>query len=261
MRIVVVGGTGHIGQKVVALLQRTGEAVVVASPSNGVDAVTGEGLAHALEYADAVIDVSNPRELDGAHAHDFFVASAENLLTAEEQAGVKHHVLLSIVGSDTVSDGYFAAKAAQEAIVMGGSVPSSILRATQFFEFAYTIAAWNTAEDTIRLPSTLLEPVAADDVAAALVRLVADASPAGIREIGGPERMTLDDFVRRVLVKDHDHRYVVRDDTTEPVGFNIESRLLLPAKTSIVGVNSLNSWLDAQHLDPSGTLIPRRARH
>lgn len=244
MRIVVIGGTGHIGRRVVARLERLAQAVVVASPTTGVDSATGDGLTAALERADAVIDVSNSASTEGGAARAFFAAAAANLAVHERAAGVRHHVVLSIVGVDTASDGYLLAKAQQERAVRDGGVPHTILRTTQFFEFARQIADWNTVEDTVHLPPTNVQPVASDDVAAALVRLVMTGSPAGTVEMGGPEQMTLPDFVRRVLLSDHDDRYVVDDATAVPVGFNIGGRLLVPGPSGIRADTSLGDWLD-----------------
>lgn len=244
MRIVVVGGTGQVGRMVVQRLERRAQAVVVASPTNGVDARTGRGLDAALEYADAVIDVTNAPELAGPAARAFFDETTHRLLDAEVKAGVTHHVVLSIVGADHVDeDGYFAAKGLQEQVVQAGPIAHSILRATQFYDFARTIAGWNTADDTVRLPAKPVQPVAASDVADALVDLALGEPLGSAVDLGGPERMLLPDFVHRVLRTDNDPRYVVEDDDIEPVGFNISGELLLPREPLRLAPTTLDSWV------------------
>lgn len=243
MRIVVLGGTGQVGRRVVRELERRGQAVVVAAPGTGVDARTGRGLDSALEYADALIDVTNPRELEGGPAQAFFETTARRVQDAEERAGVGHHVVLSIVGADRADDGYFAAKGAQEQLVRAGSTPHSILRATQFYDFARTIAEWNTRRDTIRLPAKPVRPVAASDAAAALVDLALGGPLTGALELAGPEEMSLPEFVHRVLRIDHDPRYVVEDDAVDPVGFNISADALLPRPPMRFAPTTLEGWV------------------
>jgi uncharacterized protein YbjT (DUF2867 family) len=250
MRIVVLGGTGQVGRKVVERLERRAQAVVVASPTNGVDAVTGRGLDAALEHADAVIDVTNAPDLSGPAARDFFERTADRLRDAEERAGVRHHVLLSIVGADRVgADGYFAAKGLQESAVASGSIPFSIIRSTQFYDFARTIAEWNTAQDTVRLPARAVQPVAASDVADALVDVAMGSPLSGAVDMGGPEEMPLPEFVHRVLRVDNDPRYVVADDAVAPVGFNISGDLLLPRAPLRLASTTLAEWVqkDGRH--------------
>ncbi|MCS5713194.1 NmrA family NAD(P)-binding protein [Herbiconiux sp. CPCC 205716] len=249
MRVVVVGGTGYVGRRVVEAVQHLGHAVVSASPSNGVNTVTGRGIDRALERADVVIDVTNPTSTDAVAAREFFQASTRRLLKAEREVGVKHHVVLSLVGADSsANDGYFSAKAAQESMVEAGSIPFSILRATQFFEFARTIAAWNTHEDTVRLPGTEVEPIAVHDVVAALVEVASSAARNTVVDIAGPERMSLDGFVRQVLLKDHDTRYVVQDASALPHGFNVGGRLLVPAGSDrMIAPTTLGQWLDTSN--------------
>lgn len=251
MRIVVLGGTGQVGRKVVDRLQRRAQAVVVASPTSGVDATTGRGLDAALEHADAVIDVTNAPDLSGAAARDFFARTTDRLREAEERAGVRHHILLSIVGADRVGDdGYFAAKGLQERAVQSGPIPFSIIRATQFYGFARRIAEWNTAQDTVRLPARPVQPVAASGVADALVD-VAMGSPLGSAlDLGGPEEMPLPEFVHRVLRVDNDPRYVVADDTVAPVGFNISGDLLLPRSPLRLASMTLADWVRTEGRRP-----------
>jgi uncharacterized protein YbjT (DUF2867 family) len=247
MRIVVLGGTGQAGRMVVDSLERRAQAVVVASPTSGVDARTGRGLDAALEYADAVIDATNAPDLSGPAARDFFREATTRVLDAEARAGVKHHIVLSIVGADhATGDGYFAAKRTQERLVESGPIAHSILRATQFFDFARTIAKWNTADDTIHLPPRPVQPVAASDVADALVELALGSATGAPIDLGGPERMLLPEFVDRVLRADHDPRYVVADDDIEPHGFNIAGELLLPDASAESAPMTLDAWVRAE---------------
>lgn len=249
-RIVVVGGTGHIGRMVVARLLQQAHAVVVAAPSTGVDAATGAGLADALAGADVVIDVSNAPRVEGDAALDFFARTTGRLLEAEREAGVQHHVVLSIVGADAVAeDGYFAAKRAQELLIAEGGVPWTTLRSTQFFEFARSIADWNTVDDTIHLPATAVRPVAAGDVAASLAVLALD-TPAGVLELAGPETMNLGSFVGRVLLSDHDPRYVIEDERAQANGFNIDAARLAPVEIGLTGPTSLADWIAASQSAP-----------
>jgi uncharacterized protein YbjT (DUF2867 family) len=244
MRIVVLGGTGQVGRKVVEKLERKAQAVVVASPTSGVDAATGRGLDAALEYADAVVDVTNAPDLSGAAARAFFETTTERLLDAEARAGVKHHVVLSIVGADHAGeDGYFAAKGIQERAVQSGPIEYSILRSTQFFDFARRIAEWNTKQDTVHLPTKPVQPVAASDVAEVLVELAMGEALRGALDLAGPETMPLPEFVHRVLRVDHDPRYVIADDETIPVGFNISGDLLLPRSPMRLAPTTLDSWV------------------
>jgi uncharacterized protein YbjT (DUF2867 family) len=249
MRYVVMGGTGHIGRLVVGHLERAAQAVVVASRAHGVDSSTGQGLAAALEDADVVIDVTDSPHRVVGEAHEFFARSTGRLLDAEQIAGVTHHIVLSIVGAGSVDDeGYFAAKAAQERAVADSGIPFTIFRSTQFFEFARVIADWNTVQDTIHLPPTSVRPVAAADVADALYEIARSAPLQRAVEFGGPEAMTLPAFVSRVLLTDHDPRFVMEDSTRETVGFNIESDKLLPRGECQYGGTSLDAWItDAGH--------------
>ncbi|MFJ2503982.1 SDR family oxidoreductase [Microbacterium sp. NPDC087592] len=244
MRIVVLGGTGQVGRKVVEKLERRAQAVVVAAPASGVDARTGQGLDAALEFADAVIDVTNAPDVSGSAAREFFETTTRRLLEAEERAGVKHHVVLSIVGADHAGeDGYFAAKGMQENLVRSGPIAHSILRSTQFYDFARKIAEWNTAHDTVHLPPKPVQPVAASDVAEALVDLAMGDPLGGAVDFGGPEQMPLPDFVRRVLRVDHDPRYVVEDAETTTLGFNISGDLLLPRSPLRLASTTLDTWV------------------
>ncbi|MDX2401128.1 NAD(P)H-binding protein [Microbacterium algeriense] len=237
-----------MGRKVVDSLERRAQAVVVASRASGVDARTGQGLDAALEFADAVIDVTNAPDVSSRAARGFFEDTTAHLLAAEQKAGVKHHVVLSIVGADhTGEEGYFAAKGIQERAVRSGPTPFSILRSTQFYDFARRIAEWNTTDDTVHLPAKPVQPVAASDVAEQLVQLAMSAPLAGAVDMGGPEQMSLPEFVHRVLRVDNDPRYVVADDDITPVGFNISGDLLLPHPPSVQAVTTLDSWVRAEN--------------
>ncbi|MDQ1014087.1 SDR family oxidoreductase [Streptomyces afghaniensis] len=214
MKIVVVGGTGLIGSQVVALLRDQGHDAVAAAPSTGVDTLTGEGLAEALKGADVVVDVSNSPSFDTEPALDFFTRSARNLFAAEQEAGVRHHVGLSIVGVDQVPGyGYYEAKVAQEKAVRGSGVPYSIVRATQFFEFVAPVMDMSTQDGEVRLPSTRLRPIASADVAAAVAEAAQGEPSNGIRNIAGPEVHRLDRLGELTLAAKPDGRTVVTDDT------------------------------------------------
>ena len=200
MKIVVIGGSGLIGSKLVEKLREAGHDPLPASPDSGVDTLTGEGLQEALEDAQAVVDVSNAPDWDDAAVMDFFQTSARNLLAAETAARVSHHVTLSVVGTDRLQEsGYFRAKLAQEEAVKAASVPYTILRATQFFEFIGRIADSNTDGDTVRLAPVFVQPESADDVAAALAEIAVNQPVNGIVELGGPEQFRLDELAERVL--------------------------------------------------------------
>ncbi|MET9760426.1 NAD(P)H-binding protein [Streptomyces sp. NPDC006372] len=214
MKIVVVGGTGLIGSQVVALLRGRGHEAVAASPSTGVDTLTGQGLAEALTGADVVVDVSNSPSFDTGPALDFFTRSARNLFAAEKEKGVRHHVTLSIVGVDQVPGyGYYEAKVAQEKAVRGGGVPYSIVRATQFFEFVALVMNMSTEGTEVRLPSTRLRPIASADVAAAVAEAAQGEPSNGVRNIAGPEVHGLDRLGEITLAARPDGRTVVTDET------------------------------------------------
>ncbi|MFF5523005.1 SDR family oxidoreductase [Streptomyces coeruleorubidus] len=214
MKIVVVGGTGLIGSQVVALLRDQGHDAVAAAPSTGVDTLTGDGLDEALKGADVVVDVSNSPSFDTEPALDFFTRSARNLFAAEKEAGVRHHVALSIVGVDQVPGyGYYEAKVAQENAVRGSGVPYSIVRATQFFEFVAPVMNMSTQDGEVRLPSTRLRPIASADVAAAVAEAAQGEPSNGIRNIAGPDVHRLDRLGELTLAAKPDGRTVVTDET------------------------------------------------
>ena len=225
MKIVVIGGTGLIGSKLIEKLRADGHDAIAASPNTGVDVITGQGLAEALAGAQVVVDVSNAPDWDDTAVMEFFRTSARNILAAETAAGTRHHVALLVVGTDKLQgSGYFRAKLAQEEAIKAAAIPSTILRATQFFEFIGRIADSSTHEGTVPLPPLYFQPEAADDVAATLADIAEDTPVKGIVELGGPERIPLDDFVRRFLSAKHDPRHVVTDATAPYYGVHVDER-------------------------------------
>ncbi|MGH3688742.1 MAG: SDR family oxidoreductase [Microbacterium sp.] len=242
-KIVVIGGTGLIGSKVVAKLTQHGHDAFAASPNTGVNSVTGEGLAEALVGADTVVDVSNSPSFAPADVLEFFTTSTRNLLKAEAEAGVTHHVALTIVGTDRPQNiPYFAAKVAQERLIRESGIPYSLVHATQFFEFVGSIADISAEGDTVTLPGALIQPIAAEDVATAVARAAAG-SPAGDFEIAGPEAFGMDEFARRSLAFRGDPRTVVRDDSAPYYGAQIEERTLIPVDGAHIFETSLEEWL------------------
>src|ERR687891_214780 len=212
MKIVVIGGSGLIGSKLVEKLREAGHDPLPASPDSGVDTLTGEGLEEALEGAEVVVDVANAPAWDDAAVLDFFQTSSRNLLAAEAAAGVGHHVALSVVGTDRLPEsGYFRAKAAQEELVKAGPVAYTIVRATQFFEFIGRVADSSTDGDTVRLPPALVQPESADDVASTLADVAVGAPLNDTVELAGPETFPLDELARRVLNAHDDPRQVTAD--------------------------------------------------
>jgi uncharacterized protein YbjT (DUF2867 family) len=244
MNVVIIGGSGLIGKKLAALLQEAGHAVTAASPSSGVNSVTGEGLAQVLKGAEVVVDVSNSPSFEDEAVMRFFQASTRNLLAAEAAAGVRHHVALSVVGSERLPDsGYLRAKLAQESLIKAAKVPYTIVRATQFFEFLMPIAQGSTSGQTVRLSSALIQPIAAADVAAALADVASQAPLNGICELGGPKAFPLDDLIRRVLQAKRDTRVVVTDVDAPYFGARLAQRSLTAADKARTGTISLESWL------------------
>jgi uncharacterized protein YbjT (DUF2867 family) len=245
MKIVVIGGTGLIGSKLVAKLRRDGHDPLAASPDTGVNALTGEGLAEALEGAQVVVDVANAPAWDDAAVLDFFRTSSRNLLAAETAAGVGHHVTLSVVGTDRLPDsGYFRAKAAQEDVVKSGPVPYTILRATQFFEFIGRIADSGTDGDTVRLSPALVQPEAADDVASTLADLAVGAPLNDIVELAGPEAFRLDEVARRLLNANDDPRQVTADAHARYFGVELDDRSLIPGDDARIAPTRFEDWLN-----------------
>lgn len=244
MKIVVIGGTGLIGSKVVKKLLADGHNALAASPGTGVDIITGKGLAEALQGTQVVVDVSNAPDWDDAAVMDFFQTSARNILAAEVAAGTGHHVALSVVGTDRLQDsGYFRAKLAQEEALKAGPVPYTILRATQFFEFIGTIADSGTRGGTVLLPPVLFQPEAADDVAATLADIAEEPPVNGTIELGGPERFQLDEFVRRFVSAKDDPRQVVTDMHAPYYGIQVDERALIPGDNARIGTTRFADWL------------------
>ncbi|BCJ76232.1 LysR family transcriptional regulator [Catellatospora sp. IY07-71] len=244
MKIVIIGGTGLIGTKVGRLLQAGGHQVVAAAPSTGVNTLTGEGLADALDGADVVVDVSNSPSFENDAVLSFFETSTRNLLAAESAAGVGHHVALSIVGADRIPDsGYMRAKVAQEHLIEAGPVPYTIVRATQFIEFVAAIADGATQGDGVHLPPALMQPIASDDVAAALADAAVERPVGGTYDIAGPERFGQDEFVRRYLAAEQDGRQVVTDPQARYFGALLAETSLVPLGDARLGKISMADWL------------------
>jgi uncharacterized protein YbjT (DUF2867 family) len=244
MKIVVIGGTGLIGTKLVQNLRQRGHEVVAASPSSGVNTITGEGLKEALTGAQVVVDVANSPSFDDKVALEFFETSGRNLLGAEAAAGVGHHVALSVVGTDRLlASGYFRAKMAQENLIKASRVPYTIVRATQFFEFVGAIAQSAADGQSIRLPSVLMQPVAADDVAAVLAAVAMEAPMNGIVELAGPEPIRMDELVRRFLNASLDARHVTTDVNALYYGIKVNDQSLTPGKNPRIGPMRFKDWL------------------
>ena len=245
MKIVIIGGSGLIGSKLVAKLREHGHEAVAASPNSGVNTLTGEGLAEVLVGASVVVDVSNSPSFEDAAVLEFFETSTRNLLDAEAAAGVRHHVALSVVGTQRLpNSGYLRAKAVQEKLIAGSSIPYSIVHATQFFEFIKSIADNATDGDTVRLPPVLFQPLAADDVARAVGRVAVGAPLNGMVEIGGPEQFRFDELIRRALRTRHDPRQVVADPHARYFGTELEERSLVPDDGAILGTTQFREWLE-----------------
>jgi len=244
MKIVVIGGTGLIGKKVVTNLRQHGHEVVAASPSSGVNTITGEGLAQALAGAQVVVDVANAPSWEDNAVLAFFETSGRNLLAAEAAAGVGHHVALSVVGTDRLlASGYFRAKMAQEKLIKASPIPYTIVRATQFFEFVGGIAQSATEGQTVRLPPVLMQPIAADDVGA-VVADVALAKPLnGTLELAGPEPIRQDDLVRQFLTATGDARTVITDPKALYYGITVNDQSLTPGDNPRIGPTHFADWL------------------
>ena len=252
MKIVVIGGTGLIGTKVVNNLGERGHEVVAASPSKGVNTLTGEGLAAALAGAEAVVDVANSPSFEDEPAMEFFETSGRNLLAAEKSAGVTHHVALSVVGTDRLTgsgpgslSGYFRAKLAQENLIKASGIPFTIIRATQFFEFVKGIAQSGTAGSTIRLSSVLMQPMVSDDVAAAVTDVALGQPVNGMIEVAGPDQFRQDELVRQFLNATGDSRKVVTDDNAGYFGIKVDDQSLIPGPGSNprLGSTHYDDWL------------------
>ena len=244
MKIVVIGGSGLIGKKLVKLLGERGHEVVAASPFTGVNAVTGEGLAEAVTGARVVVDVANAPSWEDKAVLEFFETSGRNLLAAEAAAGVTHHVALSVVGTERLLvSGYFRAKMAQEGLIKASKIPYTIVRATQFFEFVGGIAQSATEGQTVRLPSALMQPIVSDDVAAALAEIAVAEPLNGTVELAGPEPIRLDELVRRFLSAKRDARTVTTDARALYFGTELNDQSLTPGAHPRIGPTRFEEWL------------------
>jgi uncharacterized protein YbjT (DUF2867 family) len=247
MKIVVIGGSGLIGSKLVNKLGEHGHDAVAADLKTGVNTLTGEGLDEALEGASVVVDVSNAPSWEDAAVMEFFKTSTGNLLAAEAGAGVAHHVALSVVGTERLTEsGYFRAKLAQEQLIAESSIPYSIVRATQFYEFMERIAADAMDGNSVRLPPALIQPMAADDVASGVCHVAVGAPLNGMVEIAGPEKFRLDELIRGVLTTRNDPREVVADPQARYFGINPSERALLPGADARLAETRFSDWLEQQ---------------
>src|SRR5215213_6198701 len=243
MKIVVIGGTGLIGSKTVAILRQGGHEVVAASPKSGINSITGEGLKEAMAGAQVVIDLANSPSFEDKAVLQFFETSGRNLLAADAAAGVRHHVALSIVAVDRTDNGYFRAKVAQEKLVESSGIPYTIIRSTQFLEFLRGIADSSADGDAVRLPPVLFQPIAADDVAANVADVALAPPRNGIVEIAGPERAPFNEIIARYLKAVGDPREVVRDPDARYWGGRVEERSLVPLGEARLGHIGLDEWL------------------
>jgi uncharacterized protein YbjT (DUF2867 family) len=245
MRIVVIGGTGLIGSKLVKMLWDHQHEVVAAAPKTGVNSITGEGLANALTGAAVVVDVTNAPSWEDDAVLRFFETSTRNLLASEAHAGIGHHVALSVVGTERLLEsGFFRAKLAQEKLIKASSVPYTIVRATQFFEFIKSIADFSTEGKRVRLPPALFQPMAADDVASAMARIATNSPVNGTVEIGGPEQFRLDELARRDLAARQDPREVISDPHAGYYGIQVSERALVPDDNAQLGETRFEDWLN-----------------
>ena len=244
MKIVVIGGTGLIGSKTVAILNSRGYEVVAAAPATGVDTITGEGLDAAFTAADIVIDLANSPSFEDEAAMDFFQTSGRNIFAAEQKAGVHHHVALSVVGTDRLlGSGYFRAKQAQEDLIRASGIPFTIIHSTQFFEFMGAIARAGTKGDTVHLSHAPIQPIISDDVAAAVVDIALAAPMNGIVEIAGPDREPLDQMVARFLTAAGDPRRVVTDSAEPYFGALLNEGTLIPTEAARIGAMHFDTFL------------------
>lgn len=242
MKIVVIGGTGLIGSKLVALLRQRGQEVLAASPNSGVNTLTGEGLPQALAGAQVVVDVANSPSFEDTAVMKFFQTSGQNLLAAEATAGVQHHIALSIVGADQLPDsGYMRAKLVQENLIKDSGIPYTILRSTQFFEFGKRIAEDATDGNVVRVPDALIQPIVSDDVVSVLAEIALGQPANGTVEVGGPERLRFDAFIVRALGK-NDKRKVVADRHVRYYGTQLSEESLVPAGKAHIGQTRFDAW-------------------
>jgi uncharacterized protein YbjT (DUF2867 family) len=247
MRIVVIGGTGLIGSKTVAILNQGGHEVIAGSPKSGVNSITGEGLKEAMEGAQVVIDLANSQSFEDKAVLEFFETSGRNLVAAEVTTGVRHHVALSIVGTDRSDNGYFRAKVVQEKLIVASGIPYTIVRATQFLEFLGGIADSSADGNVVRLPPVLFQPIASDDVASFVAEVALAAPQNGIVETAGPERAPFNQIVGRYLKAVNDPREVVGDPGARYWGGQVEERSLVPLGEARLGRIGLDEWLRRSH--------------
>ncbi|HEY6403675.1 MAG TPA: SDR family oxidoreductase [Blastocatellia bacterium] len=267
MKIVVIGGSGLIGTKLVNRLRQHGHQVVAASPESGVNTITGQGLTEALRGASVVVDVSNSPSFEDAAVLKFFETSTRNLLAAEAETGVGHHVALSVVGTERLSEsGYFRAKIAQEKLIKSSSIPYSIVHATQFFEFIKGIADAATNGGAVRLAPALIQPMAADDVASAVGRVAVGSPLNGVVEVAGPAQFRLDELIRRGLGARNDPREVIADPRARYFGAELGERTLVPGDGARLGETSFEDWLSRQaaavvaaSIEPASSKITKSA--
>ena len=244
MKLVIIGGTGLIGSRVVAWVRQHGHEAVAAAPETGVNTLTGQGLATALANASVVVDVSNSPSFEDKAVMNFFTTATRNLIQAARDAGVTHYVALSVVGTERLPDsGYLRAKAAQERLIKESALPYSIVHATQFFEFVRRIADEATDGTTVRLPPVLIQPMAADDVAAAVGTVAVSPPVNGIVEVAGPQKFRFDDLIREALAARSDPRQVIADPSARYFGTRLEERSLIPAGNARLGAISFEDWL------------------
>jgi uncharacterized protein YbjT (DUF2867 family) len=268
MKIVVIGGTGLIGSKLVKKLREQGHEAIAAAPNTGVNTLTGEGLAEVLEGAAVVVDVSNSPDWEDSAVLKFFETSTRNLLTYEAAAGVRHHVALSVVGTQQLSEsGYFRAKVAQENLIKESSIPYSVVHATQFFEFLKGLADISMVGAKVHLPPVLFQPMAADDVATAVARIAVGQPVNGIVEIGGPEQFRVDELVRRRLAALKDPREVIADPNARYDGAKVSEKTLVPGNNARLGETRFETWLTqsaaqtpSAHPQPTGAAVGERER-
>ncbi|WP_328498913.1 SDR family oxidoreductase [Streptomyces sp. NBC_00414] len=247
MKVVVIGGTGLVGSKLVARLTEHGHEAVAAAPNTGVNTLTGEGLAEVLQGASVVVDVSNSPSFEDNDVMEFFRTSTTNLLKAETDAGVTHHVALSVVGTERLQEiGYFRAKQAQEKLIEDSGIPYSIVHATQFFEFMKGITASATEGDTVRLAPVRIQPIASDDVAAAVGRTAAGEPLNGVLEVAGPDAFQLDELVRKALAAKNDPRTVVADPKAPYFGAVLQETTLLPGADARIAETRFTDWVAQQ---------------
>jgi len=249
MKIVVIGGTGLVGSKVVEKLKQKGHEAVAAAPNTGVNTITGEGLTNALAGAQVVVDVSNSPTFEDQAAMDFFQTAGKNIAAAEVAAGVRHHVALSVVGTERLQDsGYFRAKRAQETLIKNSAIPYTIIHATQFFEFIRAIAQFSTQNGAVHLPPVQFQPMAAEDVATAVADTALSEPVNGIVEVAGPDMFTLDEPVRMVLEYDKDPRRVIADPQASYFGVRLSEKTLVPGPNPRLGSTKFDWWLT--HVPP-----------